>query len=85
MKIKEKMMNSSDSFLVDFQVMVAPSDSQLYSCWPSSIVLFPYSTMNITIKMQSLKVEIGRKGHLGTKKSARMPWYKVVSLGSFLS
>lgn len=79
------MINSSDYFLVDFQVMVAPSDNQLYSCCPGSIVLFPYSTMNIPIKMQSLKVEIGRKGHLGTKESARMPWYNVVSLGSFLS
>lgn len=40
MKIKEKMINSPDSSLVDFQVVVAFSDSHLCSCCPRNIVLF---------------------------------------------
>lgn len=63
MEIKEKMINSPDSSSVDLQVMVAFSDSQLCSYCPSGTVLFAYSTMKISIKMQ-----LGRKDHIGTKK-----------------
>lgn len=45
--------------------MVATSDSQLCSYCPSNIVLFAYNTIKIPIKMQLLKVQIGRKSHLG--------------------
>lgn len=68
MEIKEKMINSPDSSSVDFQVMVAFSDSQLCSYCPSGTVLFAYSTMKISIKMQLLKVQLSRKDHIGTKK-----------------